>query len=73
MGIINGTTNYILTKMSNDGASYEEVLKEAQKLGYETSAILEAILCSSIPSESARSLRSSRTLSTTMSTPWIFL
>lgn len=34
MGIINGTTNYILTKMSNDGASYEDVLKEAQKLGY---------------------------------------
>lgn len=34
MGIINGTTNYILTKMSEDGASYGEVLKEAQKLGY---------------------------------------
>lgn len=34
MGIINGTTNYILSKMSNDGASYKEVLKEAQKLGY---------------------------------------
>lgn len=34
MGIINGTTNYILTKMSNDGASYDDVLKEAQKLGY---------------------------------------
>ncbi len=34
MGIINGTTNYILTKMSDEGASYEEVLKEAQKLGY---------------------------------------
>ncbi|MDE7181717.1 MAG: homoserine dehydrogenase [Clostridia bacterium] len=34
MGIINGTTNYILTKMSNGGASYNEVLKEAQKLGY---------------------------------------
>ncbi len=34
MGIINGTTNYILTKMSREGASYEEVLKEAQKLGY---------------------------------------
>lgn len=33
-GIINGTTNYILTKMSNSGASYEEALKEAQKLGY---------------------------------------
>ena len=34
MGIINGTTNYILTKMTNDGASYEDVLKEAQALGY---------------------------------------
>lgn len=34
MGIINGTTNYILSKMSREGASYEEVLKEAQKLGY---------------------------------------
>lgn len=33
-GIINGTTNYILTKMSNGGASYEEALKEAQRLGY---------------------------------------
>lgn len=34
MGIINGTTNYILTKMSNEGVSYEDALKEAQKLGY---------------------------------------
>lgn len=33
-GIINGTTNYILTKMTNCGATYGEVLKEAQKLGY---------------------------------------
>ncbi len=33
-GIINGTTNYILTKMSDCGASYSDVLKEAQKLGY---------------------------------------
>ena len=33
-GIVNGTTNYILTKMSREGASYEDVLKEAQKLGY---------------------------------------
>ena len=32
--ILNGTTNYILTKMDADGASYEEVLKEAQELGY---------------------------------------
>lgn len=34
MGIVNGTTNFILTKMSQEGASYEEVLKEAQELGY---------------------------------------
>lgn len=32
--ILNGTTNYILTKMDEDGASYEKVLKEAQELGY---------------------------------------
>ncbi len=32
--ILNGTTNYILTKMEKEGVSYEEVLKEAQKLGY---------------------------------------
>ncbi len=32
--ILNGTTNYILTKMDSQGASYEEVLKEAQELGY---------------------------------------
>lgn len=34
MGIVNGTTNYILTKMSKEGASYDDVLKEAQALGY---------------------------------------
>jgi len=34
MGIVNGTTNFILTKMSQEGASYEDVLKEAQQLGY---------------------------------------
>ena len=33
-GIMNGTTNYILTKMSREGSSYQEVLKEAQELGY---------------------------------------
>ena len=33
-GILNGTTNYILTKMHNEGAEFEEVLKEAQALGY---------------------------------------
>ncbi|EFM09319.1 homoserine dehydrogenase [Paenibacillus curdlanolyticus YK9] len=34
MGIVNGTTNFILTKMSQEGASYDAVLKEAQELGY---------------------------------------
>lgn len=34
MGILNGTCNYMLTKMSQDGASYNDILKEAQKLGY---------------------------------------
>ncbi|MDM5228626.1 homoserine dehydrogenase [Cytobacillus sp. NJ13] len=34
MGIVNGTTNFILTKMSKNGSAYEEVLKEAQQLGY---------------------------------------
>ncbi len=34
IGIINGTTNYILTKMSDCGASYEKILEEAQSLGY---------------------------------------
>ncbi|MNI06135.1 Homoserine dehydrogenase [compost metagenome] len=34
MGIVNGTTNFILTKMSQEGASYDEVLSEAQQLGY---------------------------------------
>lgn len=33
-GIINGTTNYILSKMSDTGADYAETLKEAQDLGY---------------------------------------
>lgn len=33
-GILNGTTNYILTKMDKDGASFDGALKEAQDLGY---------------------------------------
>lgn len=33
-GILNGTTNFILTKMKNEGRSFESVLKEAQELGY---------------------------------------
>ncbi|MET0883374.1 MAG: homoserine dehydrogenase [Acidimicrobiales bacterium] len=34
LGIVNGTTNYILTRMSEDGATYGEALAEAQSLGY---------------------------------------
>lgn len=33
-GILNGTTNYILTKMDEDNADFEDVLKEAQEKGY---------------------------------------
>ena len=34
MGIVNGTTNYILTKMTEDGAQYADALAEAQQLGF---------------------------------------
>jgi homoserine dehydrogenase len=34
MGIVNGTTNFILSKMTSEGSDYQEVLKEAQALGY---------------------------------------
>ena len=34
MGIVNGTTNYILTKMGEEGQSYEEALKDAQAKGF---------------------------------------
>ncbi|MFT3970303.1 MAG: homoserine dehydrogenase [Micropruina sp.] len=34
MGIVNGTTNFILDKMHTEGSSFEEVLAEAQRLGY---------------------------------------
>ena len=33
-GILNGTTNYMMTKMFYEGANYDEVLKEAQDNGY---------------------------------------
>ncbi len=33
-GIVNGTTNYILTKMEKDGAAFDEVLREAQEKGF---------------------------------------
>ncbi|DAB29420.1 MAG TPA: homoserine dehydrogenase [Sulfurimonas sp. UBA12504] len=34
MGIMNGTCNYMLTKMTNEGVAYSDILKEAQRLGY---------------------------------------
>jgi homoserine dehydrogenase len=34
LGIVNGTTNFILTRMAEEGASYADVLAEAQRLGY---------------------------------------
>ena len=34
MGIMNGTCNYMLTKMSDEGIAYDKILKEAQELGY---------------------------------------
>lgn len=33
-GILNGTTNYILTKMAKEGQTFEEALRKAQELGY---------------------------------------
>lgn len=33
-GIMNGTSNYMMTKMTNDGVAYDDILKEAQDLGY---------------------------------------
>jgi len=34
VGIMNGTCNYMMTKMANDGVAYDAILKEAQDLGY---------------------------------------
>jgi homoserine dehydrogenase len=34
LGIVNGTTNYILTKMTEEGAAYADALSEAQRLGF---------------------------------------
>jgi homoserine dehydrogenase len=33
-GILNGTTNYIMTRMNRDGTAFEEALAQAQRLGY---------------------------------------
>jgi len=34
MGIMNGTCNYMMTKMTNEGVAYNAILKESQELGY---------------------------------------
>ncbi len=34
LGIVNGTTNFILTRMTEDGATFADALAEAQRLGY---------------------------------------
>ena len=34
MGIMNGTCNYMMTQMTNDGVAYDAILKESQELGY---------------------------------------
>src|SRR5437868_15388636 len=34
MGIVNGTTNYVLTRMTEEGSTFAEAVAEAQELGY---------------------------------------
>jgi len=34
MGIMNGTCNYMMTKMTDEGVAYDDILKESQELGY---------------------------------------
>jgi len=34
MGILNGTCNYMMTKMTDEGVAYDDILKESQELGY---------------------------------------
>ena len=77
-GILNGTTNFILTKMKNEGLDYETVLKEAQKLGYAEAnpsadvdgvdaarkiAILAAIACGKLTSPKSISTEGIRDIS----------
>src|SRR5918997_1137576 len=59
-GIVNGTTNYILTQMAATGASYDEALAEAQELGYaeaEPSESTARSLCTCTPPSSTPSIR----------------
>ena len=49
LGIVNGTTNYVLTRMSEDGAAYSEALTEAQRLEAEGHRILKLNIGQSTP------------------------
>ena len=42
MGVMNGSCNYILTRMQNEGLSYETVFEEARKLGIPVIAVLDS-------------------------------
>ena len=53
-GILNGTTNYMLTKMEEEGMAFDEVLKEAQEKGY-AKLIRKPILRDMTPAERLRS------------------
>mgnify|MGYP000416284562 CR=1 FL=1 len=48
-GIVNGTTNYILTKMEKDGADFASALREAQDLGYPPPTSRASTRCTSCP------------------------
>lgn len=45
MGIMNGTTNFMLTKMEMEGADYAAVLKEAQDLGFAEGIYIYIYIC----------------------------
>jgi homoserine dehydrogenase len=59
LGIVNGTTNYVLTQMSEHGWTFEDALAEAQRLGY-AKPIRAPTSTGSTPRPSARSSPRSR-------------
>jgi homoserine dehydrogenase len=56
MGIVNGTTNFILTKMTEEGADYSAALSEAQRLGF-ASVTQQQMLRALMPEQRPRLLR----------------
>src|SRR5919197_1189392 len=53
MGIVNGTTNFILDKMDTTGAGFEEALEEAQSLGYAEEAPTDDVEGFAAPAKAA--------------------